>query len=95
MTKKHLQRRERGVPNSCLKQSVPKKDCQKKESNVQRPKGVLKADFVWCIQKLIRNVKVVKYGFNVLNANSELMKLTHLVKRATFVIIVYLTFFGA
>ena len=107
MQKKHLQKRERGVPKSCSKQLVPKRDCQKRENSVlrcnlkrrgafkKRPKGVLKTGFVWYVQKLIRKVKVVKNGFNVWNANSGLMKLAHLVKKATFVIIVDLTFFGA
>ena len=48
---------------------------------------MLKTRLVWCVQKLIRKVKVMKYGFNVMNANSGLMKLAHLMKRATFFII--------
>ena len=36
----------------------------------KRPKCVPMGGFVWCVQKPIRKVKVVKCGFNVLNANS-------------------------
>ena len=68
---------------------------EEKRAFKKRPKGVLKTGFVWYVQKLIRKVKVVKYGFNVWNANSGLMKLAHLVKKATIVITVDLTFFGA
>ena len=49
----------------------------------------------WFCLVCSEEVKVVKYGFNVWNANSGLMKLAHLVKKATFVIIVDLTFFSA
>ena len=59
----------------------------------KRPKGVPMSGFVWCVQKPIQKVKVVKYGLNVLNANSGLMKLAHLVKRAKFVTTADLTFF--
>ena len=44
------------------------------EEGLQKgPKGVLKTGFVWCVQKLIKVVK----KFNVLNANSGLIKIVH------------------
>ena len=43
-------------------------------------KGMPMIGFVWCVQKPNQKVKVVKYGFNVSNANSGFMKLAHLVK---------------
>ena len=48
-------------------------------------KCVLKTGFVWCAQKLILKVKVVKYEFNVLNANSGLMKLAQLVGEESYI----------